>query len=80
MTTLNWSKDMVEQAAKRWNEFWDWAEQSGVPLPVLESMVRDRLAAIDAMRFKAFVPVLQLDKELMGHLNVSMERGSLVKR
>lgn len=74
-TEPNWSKDMVDQANKRWVEFWQWAEKSGVPYPLLEALLRDKLAAFDALRLKAFIPVLQLDPELQAKLSMTTEQG-----
>lgn len=59
----NWSKDMVDQANKRWQEFWRWCEEAGVPLPLREALLRDALASIDGFRlagaFQAYIPVLR---------------------
>lgn len=62
-TATNWSKDMVEQTNKRWEEFWKWCDDTGVPIPLREALLRDMLASIDAMRLatplKAYIPALQ---------------------
>ena len=62
-TPPNWSKDMVEQANKRWQEFWKWADEAGVPLPLREAMLRDMLSSIETMRMAsgllAYIPKLR---------------------
>lgn len=62
-TPPNWSKDMVDQANKRWQEFWKWADDAGVPLPLREAMLRDMLSSIETMRLatglQAYLPKLQ---------------------
>ena len=63
VTPPNWSKDMVDQANKRWNDFWTWADQAGVPLPLREAMLRDMLSSIETMRtaqgLLAYIPKLR---------------------
>lgn len=63
VTPPNWSKDMVDQANKRWAEFWKWADEAGVPLPLREAMLRDMLSSIETMRLAqgllAYIPKLR---------------------
>lgn len=60
---VNWSKDMVDQFNKRWQEFWKWADQTGVPIPLKEAALRDLLAGIEGMRtanaLQFYLPVLR---------------------
>jgi hypothetical protein len=59
----NWSKDMVDQANKRWSEFWSWCDSAGVPLPLREALLRDMLASIEGLRtanmLQAYIPALR---------------------
>ena len=63
VTPPNWSKDMVDQANKRWTEYWKWADEAGVPLPLREALLRDMLSSIETMRtaqgLLAYIPKLR---------------------
>lgn len=62
-TPPNWSKDMADQANKRWVEFWKWADEAGVPIPFREALLRDMLASIEGRRtaqiLQAYIPALR---------------------
>jgi len=49
-TPVNFSLDMANQANKRWNEYFDWAAQVGLPLSFTEAQLRDKLSLIDGLR------------------------------
>ena len=59
----NWSKDMVDQANKRWQEFWKWCDEAGVPIPLREALLRDMLGSIESMRMASgllsYIPALR---------------------
>ena len=62
-TPPNFSKDMAEQANKRFDEYLAWADQVGVPLPHVEAQLRDALSGIEGMRLAAamqrYIPKLR---------------------
>lgn len=59
----NWSKEMVEEFNMRWQLFWSWCDQAGVPLPLKEAALRDLLAGIEGLRqanaLQAYIPKLR---------------------
>lgn len=56
----NWSPEMVEQWNKRWQDFWEWSDRAGVPVPLREAALRDMLSGIETMRtayhLQQFIP------------------------
>jgi hypothetical protein len=61
-TPPNFSKDMAEQANKRFDDYLVWAQEAGVPLPHLEAQMRDAISGIEGMRLanalKQYIPKL----------------------
>jgi hypothetical protein len=47
---VKWDKKTVEEFSKRFAGLMTWAEDSGVPMPVMEGAVRDWLASLEALR------------------------------
>lgn len=47
---VKWDKKTVEEFSKRFTGLMHWAEENGVPMPVMEGSVRDWLASLEALR------------------------------
>lgn len=47
---VKWDKKVVEEFSKRFVATMTWAEEAGVPMPVMEGAVRDWLAGLEALR------------------------------
>ena len=62
-TPPNFSKDMAEQANKRFDDYMKWAQEAGVPIPHLEAQMRDAISGIEGMRLanalQAYIPKLR---------------------
>lgn len=62
-TPPNFSKEMAEQANKRFDDYMKWAQEAGVPIPHLEAQMRDAISGIEGMRLanalQAYIPKLR---------------------
>lgn len=47
---VKWDKKTVEEFNKRFIAVMTWAEEQGVPMPVMEGVMRDWLASLEAVR------------------------------
>lgn len=47
---VKWDKKLVEEFNKRFVGTMQWAEENGIPMPVMEGAVRDWLAGLEALR------------------------------
>lgn len=63
MIQADWTPEMVAEFNKRWQEFWAWVEERGVPVPLQEAALRDALSGIEHRRtagaLQAYIPILR---------------------